>query len=93
LLFTPAKPGGLALKLCQGEHSFEYVTEPDGKKYAAEGYTTIDARYILNNPEASIRKAQAIRSAKLDSGDAALDRSVSAKVAKMEREARMRLKT
>ncbi len=77
----------------RGSISFEYVTGPDGKKYAAEGHITIDARPILNNPKASIRKAQAIRSAKLDSGDAALDRSVSAEVAKMEREARIKLKT
>ena len=70
----------------RGVVSFEYVTGPDGKKYAVEGHITIDAGPILNNPEASIRKAQAIKRAKLD-------RSVSAEVAKMEREARMDLKT
>ncbi len=77
----------------RGSISFEYVTGPDGKKYAVEGHITIDARPILNNPEASIRKAQSIKNAKLESSDASLDRSLYAEVAKMEREARMKLKT
>lgn len=69
----------------RGVISYEYETGPDGKKYAVEGHITIDARPILNNPEASIRKAQAIKSVKLD-------RSVSTEAEKMEREVRMELK-
>ncbi|MCP4251843.1 MAG: hypothetical protein GY775_00285 [Candidatus Scalindua sp.] len=76
----------IAGNYARGVISYEYETGPDGKKYAVEGHITIDARPILNNPEASIRKAQTIKSVKLD-------RSVSTEAANMEREVRMELKT
>ncbi len=65
--------------------SFEYETGPDGIKYAVAGHTTIDTRPIINNPEATIRKAQAIKKTKID-------RAVAVEVEKMEREAIMELK-
>ncbi len=78
----------------RGSVSFDYVTGPDGKKYAEDGHINIDARPIPNNPEATIRKARAIRSAELaPTNISPQDRSVSAKIAKIEREARMELKT
>ncbi len=74
--------------------SFDYVTGPDGKKYAKEGHIKIDTRPIPNNPEATIRKARAIRSVGLTSTNtSSQNRSVSAEIAKIEREARMELKT
>ncbi len=77
----------------RGSVSFEYVTGPDGNKYAVEGHINIDVRSVPNNPKATIRKAQAIRNIKLASGNSPQGRSVSAEVARMEREARMELKT
>lgn len=77
----------------RGGVSFEYVTGPDGKKYAVEGHINIAVRSVPNNPKATIRKAQAIRNIKLTSGTSPQGRSVSAEVARMEREARMELKT
>jgi hypothetical protein len=69
------------------------VTGPDGKKYAVEGHINIDARPIPNNPEATIRKARAIRSVELSpTNTSPQDRSVSAEIGKIEREARMELK-
>ncbi len=78
----------------RGSVSFDYVTGPDGKKYAKEGHINIDARPVPNNPEATIRKARAIRSVELaPTNTLPQDRSVSAEIAKIEREARMELKT
>jgi hypothetical protein len=70
------------------------VTGPDGKRYAKEGHINIDSRPVPNNPEATIRKARAIRSVELSTTNASLqDRNVSAEISKIEREARMELKT
>jgi hypothetical protein len=78
----------------RGSVYFDYVTGPDGKKYAEEGHINIDSRPVPNNPEATIRKARAIRSVELSTTNASLqDRNVSAEISKIEREARMELKT
>jgi len=77
----------------RGGVAFEYVTGPDGKRYAVEGHINIDVHSVPNNPKATIRRAQAIRDLKLTSGNSLQGRSVSADVARMEREARMELKT
>ena len=69
----------------RGAVSFDYDTGPDGLKYAVAGHTTVDTRPIINNPEASIRKAQAIKRTKID-------HNVAVEVEKMEREAIMALK-
>lgn len=83
----------VAGEYARGAVSFEYVTGPDGKKYAVEGHINIAVRSVPNNPKATIRKAQAIRKINLTSGNSPQGRSVSAEVARMEREARMELKT
>ena len=78
----------------RGSVSFDYVTGPDGKKYAKEGHINIDSRPVPNNPEATIRKARAIRSVELSTTNTSpQNRTVSAEIAKIEREARMELKT
>ncbi len=78
----------------KGSVSFDYVTGPDGKKYAKEGHINIDSRPVPNNPEATIRKARAIRSVELSTTNTSpQNRTVSAEIAKIEREARMELKT
>ncbi len=69
----------------RGAASFQYDTGPDGIKYATDGHTSIDTRPVINNPEASIRKAQAIKRTKID-------RSVAVEIDKMEREARQKLR-
>ncbi len=78
----------------RGSVSFDYVTGPDGKKYAKEGHINIDSRPIHNNPEATIRKARAIRSVELaPTTTSPQNRTVSAEISKIEREARTELKT
>ncbi len=78
----------------RGSVSFDYVTGPDGKKYAKDGHINIDSRPVPNNPEATIRKARAIRSVELSTTNTSpQNRTVSAEISKIEREARMELKT
>jgi len=78
----------------RGSVYFDYVTGPDGKRYAEEGHINIDSRPVPNNPEATIRKARAIRSVELSTTNTSpQNRTVSAEIAKIEREARMELKT
>lgn len=77
----------------RGSVSFDYVTGPDGKKYAKEGHINIDSRPVPNNPEATIRKARAIRSVELSTTNTSpQNRTVSAEISKIEREARTELK-
>ncbi len=77
----------------RGGASFNYVMGPDGKRYAVGGHVNIDTSPIPNNPEATIRKAQVVRSAALAPADPSpQDRSVAASAVKMEREARMELR-
>lgn len=84
-----AAAGGLA----RGGASFKYATGPDGKRYAVGGHVNIDTSPVPNDPEATIRKAQAVRSAALAPAEPSpQDRSVAASAVKMEREARMELK-
>jgi len=84
-----AAAGGLA----RGGVSFKYVTGTDGKRYAVGGHVNIDTSPIPDDPEATIRKAQVVRSAALAPADPSpQDRSVAASAVKMEREARMELR-
>ena len=84
----------IAGSYARGSVSFDYVTGPDGKKYAKEGHIKIDTRPIPNNPEATIRKARALRSVGLTSTNtSSQSRSVYAEITKIEREARIELMT
>ncbi|MFQ5714074.1 MAG: putative metalloprotease CJM1_0395 family protein [Candidatus Scalinduaceae bacterium] len=84
-----AAAGGLA----RGGASFKYATGPDGKRYAVGGHVNIDTSPIPNDPEATIHKAQVVRSAALAPADPSPeDRAVAASAVKMEREARMELR-
>jgi hypothetical protein len=84
-----AAAGGYA----RGGASFKYVTGADGKRYAVGGHVNIDTSPIPNDPEATIRKAQVVRSAALAPADPSpQDRSVAASAVKMEREALMELR-
>ncbi len=76
----------------KGGASFDYVTGPDGKRYATGGEVQIDTSAIPGNPEATIAKARAIAAAALaPSKPSAQDRRVAAQAAKMEQNARMEL--
>ncbi len=77
----------------KGAASFDYTIGPDGKKYAVGGHVNIDTSAVPNNPEATIRKAKAIRSAALaPANPSSQDRSVAASAVKMESKARIKLR-
>jgi hypothetical protein len=72
--------------------NFVYVLGPDGKLYAVGGEVQIDTSKVPNDPEATIRKAQAVRRAALAPGNPSpADLRVAAAATRMEFEARMEL--
>ena len=75
----------------RGGASFEYTTGPDGRRYATGGEVSIDVG-SERTPEATIRKAQAVRRAALAPAEpSGQDRSVAAQAAQLETKARQEL--
>ncbi|NLY76306.1 MAG: hypothetical protein GX075_13570 [Firmicutes bacterium] len=76
----------------KGGPIYNYITGPDGKRYAVGGRVSLDITSVPNNPEATIRKAQIIKRAALAPADpSAADRAVAANAEKMEQKARAQL--
>ncbi len=72
--------------------NFSFVLGPDGKLYAVGGEVQIDTSEVPDDPEATIRKAQAVRRAALAPGSPSpQDLRVAAEASRMEFEARMEL--
>ena len=79
-----AAAGGLA----RGGATFSFQRGPDGKQYAIGGEVNIDTSPVSGNPQATIRKAQQIRSAALaPANPSAQDRAVAASASSLEAEA------
>jgi hypothetical protein len=75
-----------------GNTTYKFVKGPDGVSYAVGGEVSINTSAIPNDPEATIRKAQQIRNAANAPADPSpQDRSVAARAARMESEARAQL--
>ncbi len=80
--------GGLA----QGGANFSYESGPDGKKYAVGGEVSIDTSAVAGDPQATIIKAQKIRSAANAPADpSSQDRSVAAQASRMVAQAQTEL--
>lgn len=63
----------------QGGASFEYQRGPDGQRYAVGGEVSIDTASVAGDPEATIRKLQAVQRAALAPAEpSGQDRSVAA---------------
>ena len=78
--------------LAKGAPSFKYKMGPDGKRYAIAGSVKVDTSEISNNPEATIRKAQQIKTAALAPAEpSSQDLKVATEAAKMEAKARREL--
>jgi hypothetical protein len=72
-----------------GGATFGYETGPDGRRYAVSGEVSIDAAPLPDDPEATIRKMQVVRSAALAPAEpSAQDRAVAVEAAQTEAEAR-----
>lgn len=82
--------GGLAVS---GPH-FSYSTGPDGQRYATGGDVSIDVAEVPGDPQASLRKAEAIRRAAMAPAQpSGQDYSVASQAAAMASKAAMELFT
>lgn len=73
---------------------YEYEKGPDGKRYAVGGEVQIDTSKVPGDPEATLRKMQAIRGAAMaPANPSAQDRRVAAKATQSENKARMEILT
>lgn len=82
-----AKGGGYA-----GRPTYEYVTGPDGVRYAVSGRVQIDTGVIAGDPEATIRKLETVRRAALaPAKPSGQDRAVAAQAEAAIREAQAEL--
>jgi hypothetical protein len=77
----------------QGGTNYDYVTGPDGKRYARAGHVNIDTS-PERTPEATIRKADIVRKAALAPAEpSSSDRQIAADATKMKEEAQKKLAT
>jgi len=75
----------------RGGANYNYVTGPDGKRYASGGHVNLDTS-PEKTPEATIRKADVIRKAALAPADPSpADRQIAADAAKMAQNAQREL--
>ena len=80
--------GGLAM----GGASFQFVTGPDGQRYAMGGEVSIDTSGVSGDPAATLRKAETIRRAALAPAQpSGQDYSVANKATAMANQARMEM--
>ena len=83
---------GAAGGLARGGASYEYQKGPDSRNYAVGGEVSIDSSPVTGDPNATIVKAQQIRSAALAPAiPSSQDHKVAAKASQMEAEARQEL--
>jgi len=76
----------------RGSAQFTFDEGPDGRRYAVGGEVSIDTSKVSGDPEATIRKAQAIqRAANAPAQPSGQDRSVASQASQMEIEARREL--
>lgn len=72
--------------------NFTFQRGPDGRQYAIGGEVNIDTSPVPGDPEATIQKAQTIRSAALaPANPSAQDRAVAAQASQLEAQARREL--
>jgi len=75
-----------------GAPSFDYARGPDGVQYAVGGHVDIDVSEVPNDPQATIAKLEAVRSAALaPARPSGQDRAVAAAAAAKSREAEAQL--
>ena len=76
-----------------GGPTYSYTRGPDGRQYATGGEVKIDSAPVADDPAATIRKMQVVRSAALAPAEpSAQDRAVAAGAAQTENQARADLR-
>ncbi|NLS94447.1 MAG: hypothetical protein GXX96_20005 [Planctomycetaceae bacterium] len=77
-----------------GGPSYEYQEGPDGRRYAIGGEVGIDTSPVSGDPEATIEKAQQVRTAALaPASPSSQDQRIAAAATQMEAQARVELAT
>jgi len=77
-----------------GPASFSFTKGPDGQRYATSGEVSIDTSKVAGDPQATLRKANQIRSAALAPAQPSnTDRAVAADAAQMAAAARVEILT
>lgn len=77
----------------RGGASFSYENGPDGRQYAVGGEVQIDTSAVAGDPEATVRKMQAVqRAAMAPAEPSAQDRAVAAAAAQAEAKAQAELR-
>ena len=83
---------GAAGGLARGGASYEYQKGPDGNSYAVGGEVSIDSSPVEGDPQATIAKAQQIRSAALaPANPSSQDYKVASQASRIEAQARQEL--
>ncbi len=73
----------------RGGPSYEFVTGPDGQRYASGGEVNIDTTPVADDPQATVAKMQQVRRAALaPASPSSQDRAVAAKAQAQEQKAR-----
>jgi len=76
----------------QGGPKYVYQTGPDGRQYAIGGSVSIDVSPVSGDPQATLQKAQQVRSAALAPAEpSGQDQKVAAAASQMEADARLQL--
>jgi len=76
----------------RGGASFDYQRGPDGKSYAVGGEVSIDTSEVAGDPQATLRKAEAIRAAASAPAEpSSQDRKVAVEAARMAARARLQI--
>lgn len=76
----------------RGGASYDYQRGPDGKSYAVGGEVSIDTSEVAGDPQASLRKAEAIRAAATAPADpSSQDRKIAVAAAQMAARARVQI--
>lgn len=79
-------------QFARGGPTFDFQTGPDGKQYAIGGEVQIDTSPVEGDPQATIRKMQAIQRAAMAPHDpSSQDRAVAAQAARVAQQAQMQL--
>lgn len=79
-------------ELVRGGMSFDYRSGPDGRRYAVGGEVSIDSSPVHDDPQATINKAQRVRTAALAPAEPSpQDRAVAADATRMAAEAKFEL--
>lgn len=76
----------------RGGAHYEYITGPDGNRYANGGEVSIEVSEVPDNPQATVEKARIVRRAALAPAEpSSTDRAIAAEATRMEQKAQQEI--